>query len=68
MNMKVDLAGVTLNNPIMTASLTCGSGGEFAAVVDLTVFGALLTQGVANIPWVGKLFSMVASVYGGMLK
>ena len=26
MNLKVDLAGVTLNNPIMTASGTFGSG------------------------------------------
>ena len=30
MNMKVDLCGVTLNNPVMTASGTFGSGAEYA--------------------------------------
>ena len=35
MNLKVDLAGVTLNNPIMTASGTFGSGAEYSEFVDL---------------------------------
>ena len=35
MNMKVDLCGVTLNNPVMTASGTFGSGAEYAEFVDL---------------------------------
>ena len=48
MNMKVDLAGVTLNNPIMTASGTFGSGGEYAEFVDLNRLGAVVTKGVAN--------------------
>ena len=44
MNMKVDLAGVTLNNPIMTASGTFGSGGEYAEFVDLNRLGAVVTK------------------------
>lgn len=67
MNMKVDLAGVNLNNPIMTASGTFGSGGEYAEFVDLNRLGAVVTKGVANIPWEGNPTPRVAEVYGGML-
>ena len=51
MNMKVDLCGVTLNNPVMTASGTFGSGAEYAEFVDLNKLGAVVTKGVANVPW-----------------
>ena len=54
MNMKVDLAGVTLDNPVMTASGTFGSGEEFSEFVDLNKLGAVVTKGVANIPWEGN--------------
>lgn len=50
MNLKVDLAGVTLNNPIMTASGTFGSGEEYSEFVDLNRLGAVVTKGVANVP------------------
>ena len=46
MNMKVDLCGVTLNNPVMTASGTFGSGAEYAEFVDLNKLGAVVTKGV----------------------
>ena len=42
MNMKVDLCGVTLNNPVMTASGTFGSGAEYAEFVDLNKLGLSL--------------------------
>lgn len=67
MNMKVDLAGVTINNPVMTASGTFGSGEEFSEFVDLNKLGAVVTKGVANIPWEGNPTPRVAEVYGGML-
>lgn len=67
MNMKVNLAGVTLNNPVMTASGTFGSGEEFSEFVDLNKLGAVVTKGVANIPWEGNPTPRVAEVYGGML-
>ena len=54
MNLKVDLAGVTLNNPIMTASGTFGSGEEYSEFVDLNRLGAVVTKGVANVPWEGN--------------
>ena len=68
MNMKVDLCGVTLNNPVMTASGTFGSGAEYAEFVDLNKLGAVVTKGVANVPWPGNPTPRVAEVYGGMVK
>ena len=66
MNMKVDLCGVTLNNPVMTASGTFGSGAEYAEFVDLNKLGAVVTKGVANVPWPGNPTPRVAEVYGGV--
>lgn len=64
---EVNLAGVTLKNPVMTASGTFGSGKEFSEFVDLNRLGAVVTKGVANEPWVGNPAPRVAETYGGML-
>lgn len=67
MNTKVTIAGVTLNNPVMTASGTFGSGMEYSDFVDLNRLGAVVTKGVASIPWPGNPTPRVAETYGGML-
>lgn len=67
MNMNVDLCGVTLKNPVMTASGTFGAGEEYSEFVDLNKLGAVVTKGVANVPWEGNPTPRVAEVYGGML-
>ena len=67
MNLNVNLAGVALKNPVMTASGTFGSGEEFSEFVDLNALGAVVTKGVANVPWEGNPTPRVAEVYGGML-
>ncbi len=67
MNTKVSLAGVELKNPVMTASGTFGSGAEYGEFVDLNRLGAVVTKGVANVPWEGNPTPMVAEVRGGML-
>lgn len=67
MNTKVTIAGVTLKNPVMTASGTFGSGMEYGEFVDLNRLGAVVTKGVANVPWPGNPTPRVAEVYGGML-
>lgn len=67
MNTKVNLAGVELNNPVMTASGTFGSGAEYGELVDLNRLGAVVTKGVANIPWAGNPTPRIAETYGGML-
>ena len=65
--LKVNLAGVTLNNPVMTASGTFGSGEEYSEFVDLNRLGAVVTKGVANIPWKGNDTPRIAEVTSGML-
>lgn len=67
MNMKVNLAGVELKNPVMTASGTFGSGAEYSEFVDLNKLGAVVTKGVANVPWPGNPTPRIAETYGGML-
>ena len=67
MNTSVELCGVTLKNPVMTASGTFGSGAEYSEFTDLNRLGAVVTKGVANVPWPGNPTPRVAEVYGGML-
>ncbi len=66
-NTSVNIAGVTLKNPVMTGSGTFGSGMEYGEFVDLNRLGAVVTKGVANVPWPGNPTPRVAEVYGGML-
>ena len=63
----MNLCGVTLKNPVMTASGTFGAGEEYSEFVDLNRLGAVVTKGVANVPWEGNKTPRVAEVYGGML-
>lgn len=67
MNTSVTIAGVTFKNPVMTASGTFGSGMEYGDFVDLNRLGAVVTKGVANVPWPGNPTPRVTEVYGGML-
>ena len=66
-DLSVEIAGVKLKNPVMTASGTFGSGIEYSEFVDLNNLGAVVTKGVANVPWEGNPTPRVAEVYGGML-
>ena len=67
MNTKVNLAGVELKNPVMTASGTFGSGAEYSEFYDLGELGAVVTKGVANVPWPGNPTPRIAETYGGMI-
>ena len=67
MNLSVNIAGVTLKNPVMTASGTFGSGKEYSEFVDLNRLGAVVTKGVANVPWPGNPTIRVAETASGML-
>ena len=66
-NMNVTIAGVELKNPVMTASGTFGSGAEYSEFVDLSLLGAVVTKGVANVPWPGNPTPRIAETYGGMI-
>ncbi len=67
MNTKVTIAGVELQNPVMTASGTFGSGAEYSEFIDLNALGAVVTKGVSNVPWQGNKTPRIAETYGGML-
>ena len=67
LNTSVEIAGVSFKNPVMTASGTFGSGMEYAEFADLNRLGAVITKGVANVPWPGNPTPRVAETYGGML-
>lgn len=66
-SLKVNLAGVELKNPVMTASGTFGSGVEYSEFVDLNRLGAVVTKGVANVPWPGNPTPRVTETKSGML-
>lgn len=66
-SMRVNIAGVELKNPVMTCSGTFGSGMEYSEFVDLNVLGAVVTKGVANVPWEGNPTPRITEVYGGIL-
>ena len=67
MDMSVNIAGITLKNPVMTASGTFGSGIEYSEFVDLSKLGAVVTKGVSLTPWEGNPTPRIAETYGGML-
>lgn len=64
---KITIAGVEFKNPVMTASGTFGSGMEYGEFVDINRLGAVITKGVASVPWEGNPTPRVAETYGGML-
>mgnify|MGYP001135120929 FL=1 len=67
MDMRVNIAGVEWKNPVTVASGTFGSGAEYGEMVDLNKLGAVVTKGVANVPWPGNPTPRIAEVYGGMI-
>ena len=66
-DMSVNLAGMTLRNPVMTASGTFGYGEEFAEYVDLESIGAFVTKGLSLKPRAGNPTPRIVETPGGML-
>ena len=66
-DMTVNLAGINLRNPVMTASGTFGYGEEFSAYVDLESIGALVTKGLSLKPRAGNPTPRIVETPGGML-
>ncbi len=67
MKLGVNIAGVELKNPIMTASGTFGSGKDFEPYVDLNKIGCVVVKGVANKEWIGNPAPRIVETYGGMI-
>ena len=66
-DLSVDIAGVTLANPLMTASGTCGYADEYADFVDLRQLGAFVTKSITREPRVGNEYPRVVETRAGML-
>lgn len=65
--MQVDVAGISLKNPVMPASGTFGYGEEFAPYLDLNSLGAVVTKGLSLYPKAGNKTPRVCETIGGML-
>lgn len=65
--MKIDLAGLELANPMMTASGTCGYGYEYADFTNIAGLGAFVTKSVTAEPRKGNEAYRIVETRGGML-
>lgn len=67
LDLEIDIAGVKLKNPVMTASGTFAAGREYSEFLDLNQLGAVVVKGIATNPWIGNPPPRIAETYGGML-
>ncbi len=66
-NLAVEVGGITMKNPVMTASGTFGYGEEFASLVDLNKLGGIIVKGLSLKPSAGNPPPRTVETYGGML-
>jgi dihydroorotate dehydrogenase (NAD+) catalytic subunit len=66
-SLAVDLAGLRLKNPVMTASGTCGYAEELAPYADLSGLGAVVVKTITLLPRVGNPAPRIAETPSGML-
>lgn len=66
-DLSVKLGRLTLKNPVLTVSGTCGYGDEYAPFMDLSQLGAFTTKSVTVKPRKGNAPQRVAETAGGML-
>jgi dihydroorotate dehydrogenase (NAD+) catalytic subunit len=65
--MSVDIAGIKLKNPVMTASGTFGYGEEFAPLLDINRLGAIITKGTSLKPMEGNFPPRTVETVGGLI-
>ena len=65
-DLQVNIAGITFKNPVTTASGTF-SAKDSSRFYDPSRLGAVITKGVASVPWDGNPTPRIAESYGGML-
>ena len=66
-NLRINIGGIELKNPVMTASGTFAAGREYSEYIDLNRLGAVVVKGIATNPWPGNPPPRIAETYGGML-
>lgn len=65
--LAVDLGGLTMKNPVTTASGTFAAGHEYSDFVDVSTLGAVTTKGVSLNGWEGNASPRIAETPSGML-
>ena len=65
--LNVNISGIRMRNPVMTASGTFGYGSEYADFVDLNLLGAVVMKGVTSVPWPGNPMNRIMETPSGML-
>ncbi|ADY55042.1 dihydroorotate oxidase B, catalytic subunit [Syntrophobotulus glycolicus DSM 8271] len=66
-DLQVELAGITLKNPVMTASGTYGFGEEYAPFYDPALLGAITVKGITPLPRLGNPVPRLAETPAGIL-
>src|SRR3954454_8735072 len=66
-DMSVEVAGIKMRNPVMTASCTFVYSPEFADYMNLEAIGALITKGLSLKPKAGNATPRIVETPGGML-
>lgn len=65
--MKVDLCGITLDNPVIPASGTFGYGYEFAELYDINILGTFSFKGTTREKRFGNPTPRIAECTAGMI-
>lgn len=65
--LGIEIAGVRFNNPVWTASGTCGYGLDMAELIDLNRLGGICTKGLSAKPMRGNAPWRIVETHGGML-
>ena len=66
-DMSIDFAGMTLANPVFTASGTCGYADELAEFFDINCLGAFITKSITIRPRAGNPVPRIVETDSGML-
>ena len=66
-DMRVNLAGVELQSPVIAASGTFGYGVEFEEIVSLNRIGAFVTKGLSREPMAGNPTPRIVETAAGMM-
>jgi dihydroorotate dehydrogenase (NAD+) catalytic subunit len=67
LKLQVEIAGIRFNNPVLTASGTCGYGLDMAELIDLNQLGGVCTKGLSAQPMRGNAPWRIVETHGGML-
>ncbi|MBI1763220.1 MAG: dihydroorotate dehydrogenase [Acidobacteria bacterium] len=65
--LAIEVAGIAFNNPVLTASGTCGYGLDMAELIDLNQLGGICTKGLSAKPMRGNAPWRIVETHGGML-